>query len=175
MLRLTYVFRNGDTRPSYVFNRLHHGIDNSGTYMTDPDLVNVEVSESGVTISKKVVPVPRNMRVEVPEIPALSRVAPGEELQETLSIRLPLHPWTPYVTPAQGELGEPRPLPASFQLGFFHTAPGDDGFIRSVRTPHGPAFFFSLAARYQSILEVALPDPVPVRPESASGTADNRE
>ena len=164
VLRLAYAFYNDERRNAYLFNRLYTGIDAAGVYKTSPDLVNVETNGDGVLLSKRIVPVPRNMKVEVPRVPALTRVAPGAEVRETLALSLPLRPWTPYFRPRDEELpDEAVSLPGSFQVGFFHTDAEGDAILRTVQTLQGPAPFFSLTAQHQQVLGVRLGVMLPLR------------
>jgi hypothetical protein len=120
---LGYEFRNLSAQTAYLFNVLAR-TGAGGGLEADGNLVYVEAGGGRVLLSKKIIAVPRGMRVEKPEVPYVTRVAAGESFREKLELRLPLEPWSPYVETraGEGEKGEPVEMETWFELGYFLAA-----------------------------------------------------
>jgi hypothetical protein len=164
-LELRYTFQNGGDRSAYLFNHLFTDFDAPGVIQDDKDRVYVTADREGVVLSKKIFPVPRDMDVEQPNVPAATRVARGETASETIRLKLPLSPDNPYDRGAKpAPWVRPKTLPVSFELGFLRVPPEGEKLARVVATKSGPAFDFgSTPAARQTVLRAALPVAVPVR------------
>jgi hypothetical protein len=165
-LTLSYTFTNGDGgRNAYVFNGLYKKIDINRVFQTDSDLVYVTLEADVVVVSKKLFPVPRDVRVEAPVVPCTSRVPPGEALGETLTMHLPLRCFTPYLS------DRPRATDVhylAFELGYFLAHPDGERLARTVKTRQGSApLFVPFPEGSQSLLrvELKLATPVAVHPQ----------
>jgi len=164
-LVLRYTFQNGTPSNIYVFNRLYGHIEDGPVFSTDVNLLNVEVSERGILLSKKIVPVPPDTEVEKPSIPCASLIRPGKEFTETLTLSLPVRPWTPYhESGGEGALQEPVLLKVWFEVGYFVSNPKSDTLAQPVQTKQGQAFYFDpFPVHGQKTLEVGpLPLSVPI-------------
>ncbi|MBA3975210.1 MAG: hypothetical protein C0504_13470 [Candidatus Solibacter sp.] len=114
-LLLGYEFRNRSNRTAFLFNVVHK-TGPSGGPEPDPNLVYVEPSGGSIILGKKIIPAPRGMRVEKPDVPYVTRVEPGQAVVEKLDLMLPLRIFTPYDQPAPSALAEAA---VYFELGFF--------------------------------------------------------
>jgi hypothetical protein len=164
-LDLQYSFHNSGDRSAYLFNRIFSRIDGSGVFLTDKDSVYTMVESEGVTVSKKIFPVPRDIDVEKLTVPAATRVAPGETAHEALHLELPLIPDTPYLRQRPDLGAAPRTLPLFFELGFYLVPPEGERLAHVVTTKQGPAYSFDTAhAERQTVLRVGPLISLPVRP-----------
>lgn len=114
-LLLGYEFRNRSNKTAFLFNVVHR-TGPSGGPEPDANLVYVEPSGGSIILGKKIIPVPRGMRVEKPDVPYVTRVEPGQAIVEKLNLMLPLRIFTPYDQPAPSALSEAA---VYFELGFF--------------------------------------------------------
>jgi hypothetical protein len=142
---LVYTFENGSSQNAYLFNRLWTDIAGDGTFAVDPGTVHVEVAGGGVLLSKKIMPVPENMRVEKRIVPCTTLVKPGARFQETVVLRLPLRPESPYSTIEDKDLAkEPVRRKVWFELAFFLSTPEGDELAETVKTTAGEAKYFDV-------------------------------
>jgi hypothetical protein len=165
-LTLGWAVHNYNRANVYVFNRLYHRFDEEEGYLIDPNLVVVDAARDQVVLAKKLVPVPPDIDVEKPVVPCVTRVPGGQRFTESLTLPLPLRPWTPYFQPGDDALAEkPVICTAFFEVGFFVAAPGSDDLAKTVPTPGDPAlYFYPFPVDRQLILRVGpLAAKVPVR------------
>ncbi|HZF49531.1 MAG TPA: hypothetical protein VE093_12820 [Polyangiaceae bacterium] len=166
-LTLKYTFHNGSDRNAYIFNRLYTEIDDSGVFQTEKDRTYVVVEDGGVTLSKKIIAVPPTIDVERPVVPCTTLVKPGDTTSETITVKLPLIPYTPYLRgAAPAPSSQAEPLKASFEIGLFLVPPEGDRLAQRIATTDGTAYRFNPASpASQTILRAGpLPAPLPVRP-----------
>jgi hypothetical protein len=154
-LSLSYSFLNGTQQDVYLFNRLYSRFDTERRmYLTERNLVYVELREQEIVLSKKVFPVPEDIDVEKPVVPLATRVRPKEHLEETLTILLPIRLTTPY---SQKETLQTAVVarPASFEMGFFLSAGAKtEQLSKIVPTRDGPAiYFYPFSQESQRILK----------------------
>lgn len=97
-LHLTATVRNTGPTAVWLFDRLFR-TERTGHYRLDDSLAYVEEQGGVLIISRKLHPVPQGLMVEFPEIPCVSRLAPGESREQYLRVPLPAKTWVPY---AQG-------------------------------------------------------------------------
>jgi hypothetical protein len=94
-LRVSYAVTNGTQQKIYLVNRLFHR-QPSG-FVVDTNLFYTEVAAGGVLrLVKARVKVPDDMDVEVPEVPYLTELSPGQRFAETATLPLPLEALYPY-------------------------------------------------------------------------------
>jgi hypothetical protein len=154
-LTLKYTFHNGSDR------------DDSGVFQTEKDRTYVVVEDGGVTLSKKIIAVPPTIDVERPVVPCTTLVKPGDTTSETITVKLPLIPYTPYLRgAAPAPSSQAEPLKASFEIGLFLVPPEGDRLAQRIATTDGTAYRFNPASpASQTILRAGpLPAPLPVRP-----------
>jgi len=164
-LILRYTVRNKGNEAVYLFNRLYHSFDpERGEFITDPNLVNVELRSDGVVLSKKIVPVPPHMDVEKPVIPLVTRVDAGERFEEWITVRLPVRVWTPYGPDDDVPSASSVRRPAWFELGFF-SAPAAyvERIAKVVATVDGTGLYvYPFTTSSQRMLRVGpLPQVIP--------------
>ncbi len=140
-LRLSYQFHNATDSDILLFNLLYDDLDANGRYKVDHNLCNIELHESGILISKKIVPVPELMFVETPNIPCVTRIRPRTSFSESVTLALPLRPWSPYRS--SNGLAKTRDLPCAFEIGYFVAHPDSLRLGVTVSTTIGPALRFS--------------------------------
>jgi hypothetical protein len=165
-LVLRYTVRNTGNQAVYLFNRLYHSFDPArGAFITDPNLVNVELRSEGVVLSKKIVPVPLHIDVEKPVIPLVTRVDAGGSFEERITVRLPVRVWTPYGPDDDVPSASSAPRHAWFELGFF-SAPAAhvDRIAKVVPTVDGTGLYvYPFTTSSQRMLRVGpLPQAIPV-------------
>jgi hypothetical protein len=172
-LVLRYTVRNTGHQAVYLFNRLYHSFDPArGAFITDPNLVNVELRSDEVVLSKKIVPVPPHIDVEKPVIPLVTRVDAGGRFEERIIIRLPVRAWTPYGPDDDIPSGPSVRRHAWFELGFF-SAPAAhvDRIAKVVPTVDGTGLYvYPFTTSGQRMLRVgpllqAIPVVSPAREE----------
>ncbi|WP_156176168.1 hypothetical protein [Hymenobacter terrenus] len=136
-LHIRYRVHNASQLPLYLFNQLYKRLyrrpeTNTLVYDIDSNLVNVHLSAERVTVGKAVVDVPDWILVEALQTPCLSRVLPGESIEEVMELSLPLMPYTVYdYSPSQGPLVA-RTL--FIELGYILASPYTESFITPVTT-----------------------------------------
>jgi hypothetical protein len=138
---LSYAVRNRTNAEIFLFNRMYDGVDDQGRYRVDKDICNIEVIADRVVISKKIPVLPPNKFVEVRNIPCVIALAGQGEFAESVELRLPLRPWTPYAdTPGQTRRVS---MPAFVERGYFVGRTGTRALARTVATTAGPGLRFS--------------------------------
>lgn len=138
---LAYAVRNAGAAEIFLFNRLYTDVDAAGRYLLEPDLCLVEVREGAVVVAKKIAELPPLTFVEARNVPCVTVVAPGGTFTETITLPVPLAPWSPYLpTPMQGNA---MPLPLVFELGFFVGVEGTRALAKMVPTSAGQAMRFA--------------------------------
>jgi len=142
-LRVSYNFLNQSQQNAYLFNRIYDDITDDDIYATDRNLMYVEIEKGNVILSKKIIPVPAGTLVEKPIIPCASKVKAGLGFKETILVKLPLKPWTPYFMPLDEDLAEaPAESQVFVELGFFLAPPEGDKLAQTVETSDGLALYF---------------------------------
>ncbi len=99
-IRLSYELRNTGERPIYLFNRLAR-FGPTGSPTLDDNAVYSAIEGDTLVLSRQLVPIPDGIRVEMPEVPGLSEVAPGASLKQSLTVVLPLQERNPYAAGRQ--------------------------------------------------------------------------
>jgi hypothetical protein len=154
---LSYGFLNKNVSGNaYLFNLLHDGMVEEAKYRLKIGGFYLELDGEGAVVSKKLVRVPDHLAVERPNIPCVSKVAPGELFAETIHLSLPLIPRTPYFSYVRdGADCRPQWLKLFFEMGFFLAHPDGEGFAKTVETSEGPTIYFSpFSPASQSIIRV---------------------
>lgn len=137
-LSFTYRFLNRETDPAFLFNRLFLSLDGQGRPLLDPRIASIEADPGGALVSKRLTPVPAGFAVESPIIPCMTRVGPGEDFAETLTIPLPAPLVSAYL-PGRRPPVVRGPMRVDFALGFFLAPAVRERLIPMVDTNLGPA------------------------------------
>lgn len=165
VLHVRYTFHNDTGHDVYLFNRLYKEIDEGAVFDTEPNLVNVEILQRGILLSKKIIAVPPDVDVEKPSLPCSSLVKSGGKVSEAFELPLPLSEWTPYLgltgQPPSAEIVRRR---AWFEVGYFVSSQASQLLVQSVKTKQGDAFYIDpFPIIGQKTLEVELPLEIPIR------------
>jgi len=158
VLRVHYKVHNRTSKPVYLFNQYWMNIDSNKQFEVLPNMVNVQLQASRVTVGKAVVSVPDDMEVEARYTPCLSRVEPHGDYEETIEVPMPLSPFTWYRNKPMTKGPTHRPL--YFELGYIVSTPQLEARIRQVDTSRGRAFYLDVHPEHQSLLSAGplLPD-----------------
>lgn len=178
-VQLHYHVQNRSALALYLLNQLWQTISNQNQAVVPPNRANIEVLPDQVKISQEVPKIPYGMLLEVPYMPLMVRVAPGADYAHTLTLSLPLLPYTRYEsTPAPGPL---LTRPPHVELGYILGYPHVESALRQLQTTTGEPVFAipHFPASYQSTIEVgpfqealavvSLLNPTPTKPASKGG------
>jgi hypothetical protein len=117
---------NGSGKEVYLFNVLF-STDVAGHRKIDRGKVYRMLEGNLLHLSKTMIPVPGFLEVEMPEIPYLTPLRPGESFAEEITVECPAREQYPYAHPRTEKApGEARGTDGFvFSLGYFvPTAPG---------------------------------------------------
>lgn len=159
-LEIEYEVQNSGKGSIYLFNKLYTDIDSKGVWHVDPDRVYTIFSKGQGSLAKRVIQIPENLAVNVPEVPLITKLDAGKSFRETVSLSLPLKTWDPYSRPAPGD---PTTLESLFtwEVGYFRGDSGTSKLETVVPTTKGTAICFTWPdASEQSILKT---EPFPFR------------
>jgi hypothetical protein len=102
-LVLTYEVHNRGGQALWLLDRLFES-GPTGSLRLEPDRAYVELRGNAVVVSRMLHPVPDNMLVEVPEVPAVTRVEPRQTVSRRAVLAVPLRHWLPYDQDSTKEL-----------------------------------------------------------------------
>lgn len=94
-LAITYAVHNRSSRALLLLDGLPQW-GPSGYVGIAPERAYVDLSGEGAVLLRALIPVPEDIDVEAPELPAVSRVEPGATASRRLSVPLPLRTSMPY-------------------------------------------------------------------------------
>ncbi|MDB5856745.1 MAG: hypothetical protein JWQ76_434 [Ramlibacter sp.] len=138
---LAYTVRNAGASEIFLFNRMYAGVDAAGRYLLDPDLCLIELRDGAAVVAMKIPELPPRTFVEVRNVPCVTVVAAGGTFSQSIELRVPLLPWTPYA-PSPGRANAVT-LPVLFELGFFVGVEGTRALAKMVPTSAGDALRFA--------------------------------
>lgn len=183
VLHLHYRVSNHGTLPLYLLNRMWNTIrrnsaTNTQVFETSSDLANIQIDSTEVLVSKTVVDVPYGMLVEVRQIPCMTRLAPGDDYEETIRLALPLVPYTVYEQNSSPGLRVSRKL--RFELGYILGSPHVERIVEPVATSTDTAFYIdAFPAKNQLIIgagpcleELSVINKLSTRPPQPIGTGE---
>ncbi|HEX8369285.1 MAG TPA: hypothetical protein VF604_12145 [Pyrinomonadaceae bacterium] len=94
-LQIEYKVKNTTAKPIYIFNVLWE--TSSGSYRPLPQDVYAGLKTDGVLhLSKQIPALPKTMKVEVREIPFVTKIEAGKEYGETIKLAVPVEEYNPY-------------------------------------------------------------------------------
>lgn len=140
-LNLWYRFTDNSNQNAYVFNKYYTDIEDGGTFLIEPNMVSILSEKDIIVIAKKIVQIPPNMLVEKPYIPCVTKVEPGNFLEETLKIPLPLKVITPY-SDNQEKTSKIEQRRVVYELAFFLAPPEGNDMAEVIKSSIGPALRF---------------------------------
>lgn len=144
VLTLTYKARNTAQYPVFLFNILHDDFSDTGNYIIFQNYCYSVVKTDRIVFSLKIIEVPADKFVEKPNIPFVTRLLPGEDIEAACAVLLPVRTVTPYTYDGLNqETGAIGPLPVYFELGYFVEQPGTLELLEQFPTNHGevPGFY----------------------------------
>jgi len=160
--RVHYVVKSRAPRVAYLLNLLHLGTPES----VDPQLVYVEFEPRArmVIVEKRVPDLPTDRNVYQPVAPYVTRLSPGGEFAETLSLALPIRERREYDGADDRPLAHERYNTLRLRLGYYLAPEGtreeyqDAGERRLVlpRVPPGTRPEFGELVAEQSALSLSV-------------------
>jgi hypothetical protein len=158
-LQLHYHVRNNDNVPLYLLNQLwrdflHNPATNQSVADVPPNLVNIVARAEWVKIGKTIPEIPFGILAEVPYMPAMMRLEPGADYAQTITLPVPVRPYTPYESNLPDGPLIVRQL--HFELGYLRGLPHVVAAATPLVTATGEAIFGTghFPAKYQSIIAV---------------------
>ena len=162
-LSLHYVLKNTLKHDIYVFTPILTYDRQKKKRLPDPGRVYVswldDQNKGTIRLSKQLWPIPELLEVYAPEVPYLTRLLPGDSLQEKLSIDLPLKIDYPYMSAfSKKKRGSvPVKMPAHsvvFAIGYVSGEPGE---LRLESTRRGNFTIpYGIGITHQKLLERKL-------------------
>ena len=137
-VRVRYTIVNSMPDSIYIFNMLYDEFID-GVYNIDVNRCNVIVEGEYVVISKKMVGVPKNMLVEIVNVPCVTEVRAREDFSEEIVLDTPLAQWTPYSKLNKNTI---KKLPVLFEVGYLVWKEGTNQLIREVPVASGKGLQF---------------------------------
>jgi hypothetical protein len=152
-IQISYHFKNKSVSDIYLFNKLFDNISDEGVFDYDKSKLYVIVGNDGVLISKSIIEVPKNIKVEYKEIPCTTKVLPMTDFSEIITVQLPLKLNEPYGRRKANT--NTKDLPLYFNLGYFVGVADAEKMAKMVKTPSGLVHYFHpFAFQDQKILQV---------------------
>ncbi len=94
-LQVEYKVKNTTSKPIYIFNVLWD--TSTGEYHSLPEKIYVCLKDDNVLhLSKQIAPLPQRKKVEVREIPFVTKVEAGKEYGEVIKLSMPVEEYNPY-------------------------------------------------------------------------------
>ncbi|WP_164019593.1 hypothetical protein [Pyxidicoccus trucidator] len=122
-LQVEASLRNTGPAVVWVFDRLFH-TEPSGHYRLDASLAYVEEQGGVLVLSRKLHPVPAGLMVEFPEVPCVSRLAPGASREQFIRVAFPAKTWVPYSQGVRRAVSADSIRSVRLQWGFFPDVEG---------------------------------------------------
>jgi hypothetical protein len=95
-LTLEYKVKNITSQTIFLFNVLYNW-DNSGTPIIDDHQVYSCLLHDGTLhLAKQILPLPKLKKVEIRRIPYTTKLLPGEEFSEKVTLKVPIEEYDPY-------------------------------------------------------------------------------
>lgn len=155
-LVLTYEVHNRGGQALWLLDRLFES-GPTGSLRLDPDKAYVDLRGSPVVVSRMLQPVPDDMLVEVPEVPAVTRVEPGQTVSRRAVLPVPLHQSLPYASESAEALPLERVRELRLRVGYLVDEPGLE--LYEAQDPAGGTYkspSYGKAVKAQKILEATV-------------------
>lgn len=155
-LALTYEVHNHGEQALWLLDRLfEHGP--TGSPQLAPDKAYVELLGGGrVVVSRMLHPVPDNLLVEAPEVPAVTRVEPGQTASRRVVLAVPLRQSLPYASDSAETLPLESVRELRLRVGYLVDEPGLE--LHEARDSEGVPYespSYGKAVKAQKVLESA--------------------
>lgn len=152
-IQISYHFKNKTSSDIYLFNKIYHDFPKDGLTDFDKNITYNIVGSDGVLITKSMIDVPKNIKVEYKVYPCTTKVLPQGEFSETFKINLPLTLFEPYGRRVSKP--DTKDLPIWFSIGYFVGVPEAEKMAIMTKTPSGNFHYFDpFAFQDQKILQV---------------------
>lgn len=152
-LVLTYEVHNRGGQALWLLEGLFER-GPTGSVRLEPDKAYVDLQGPRVTVSRMLHPVPGNLLVEAPEVPAVTRVEPGQEVSRRVVLPVPLRTSLPYASGAQEELPLEGVRELHLRVGYLVDEPGLE--LHEAQDSEGNAYktpSYGKAVKAQRVLE----------------------
>lgn len=159
-LVLSYEVHNRGARALWLVEGLYDESP-SGQRQLAPEKAYVSLSGGNVAVERLLLPLPTNMFVEAPEVPAVHRVDAGQTVSRRVVLPLPLTAWSPYDTGPAETLPVDAVKALRLRVGYVPDAP--ELKRHAARDSQGTAYEvpeFGQTRTAQKVLESA-PLPLP--------------
>jgi hypothetical protein len=154
-LSVTYEAVNSSGEDLYLFNQLYVTRRPDGWFDIDTNLVWINLEDGTAHITKRIPDVPDDLDVYAYMIPCASVLPPGQRIEETIKLALPLRAHNPYLTPSVGgQQGVATTI--KFSLGYWKSSMPPRVPSNPVNTSLGTALFVNVTP-YDQLLVTALP------------------
>jgi hypothetical protein len=155
-LVLTYEVHNRGGQALWLLDRLFAS-GPTGSLRLDPDRAYVDLRDGQVAVSRMLHPIPDDMLVEVPEVPAVTRVEPGQTVSRRAVLAVPLRKWLPYDQDSKEELPLESVRELRLRVGYLVEEPGLE--LYEAQDPAGGTYkspSYGKAVKAQKVLEKAV-------------------
>jgi hypothetical protein len=152
-LVLTYEVHNRGAQALWLLDRLFER-GPTGSLRLDPDKAYVELRGNAVAVSRMLHPIPGEVLVEVPEVPAVTRVEPGQTVSRRAVLAVPLRHWLPYEQEPAQELPLESVRELRLRAGYLVDEPGME--LHEAKDSEGGSYkypSYGKALKAQKILE----------------------
>jgi hypothetical protein len=151
-LVLTYEVHNRSGQAVWLLDRLFES-GPTGSLRLNPDKAYVELRDNAVLVSRMLLPIPDEALVEVPEVPAVTRVEPGRTVSRRAVLAVPLRQWLPYDQDSTKELSLESVRELRLRIGYLVDEPGTE--LNEARDSEGSPYkspTYGKAVKTQKIL-----------------------
>jgi hypothetical protein len=152
-LVLTYAVHNRGTQVLWLLDQLFER-GPTGSVRLAPDKAYVEVRGAQVLVSRMLHPVPDTLLVEAPEVPAVTRVDPGQTVSRRAVLPVPLSTSLPYPSGPKEEVSLEDVRELRLRIGYLVDEPGLE--LHAARDSEGNAWTspsYGKAVTAQKVLE----------------------
>lgn len=155
-LVLSYEVHNRGGQALWLLDRLFES-GPTGSLQLAPDKAYVDLGGSTVVVSRMLHPVPDNLLVEAPEVPAVTRVEPGQTVSRRAVLAVPLRQSLPYATDSGETLPLERVRDLRLRVGYLVDAPGLE--LHEAQDPEGGTYkspSYGQALKAQKVIETSV-------------------
>jgi hypothetical protein len=161
VLGIEYSVQNTTPNDIYLFDRVFTRAA-TGEPVIDPGLAYRRLQDGTLVVERVLQPIPPGQKVEVPDIPYMTRVAPGETRQGRITFKAPVSEFGAYYDgPRDGKLHQVDQV--VLRIGYISAADIGPGMGVIRPDPHhtrdGFVANYGLGNRLQKVFEVNLGAP----------------
>lgn len=152
-LVLTYEVHNRGGQALWLLDQLFES-GPTGSLRLNPDKAYVDLRGSSVVVSRMLHPIPDEVLVEIPEVPAVTRVEPRQTVSRRAVLAVPLRHWLPYDQDSTKELPLEGVRELRLRVGYLMDEPGME--LNAAKDSEGSAYklpAYGKALKAQKILD----------------------